>query len=59
MVLSSPTGIDPMLTVLKEGGPFHTRGKLAGYLERLHSTGRGHHADRLAKRHPETGLLQV
>jgi choline-sulfatase len=57
MALSSLTGIDPMLTVLREGGPFHTRGELAAYLERLRATGRGQHAERLAKRHLETRLL--
>jgi choline-sulfatase len=44
---SSPAAVDPMWTVLREGGPFHTRGKLESYCERLRATGRGHHADRL------------
>jgi choline-sulfatase len=52
MVLSAPTAVDPMVTVLREGGPFHTRGMLPTYLQRLRETGRGHHADRLAARHP-------
>jgi hypothetical protein len=44
---SSPNGTDPMWTVLREGGPFHTRGMRDKYCERLRATGRGHHADRL------------
>jgi arylsulfatase A-like enzyme len=43
----SASGVDPMWTVLREGGPFHTRGMLERYCERLRATGRGHHADRL------------
>ncbi len=38
---------DPMQTVIKEGGPFHTRGKLAWYIEYLRSQGRPTHAERL------------
>ncbi len=43
----NPSGIDPMLTVLAEGGPFHAAGHLEGYLERLDQTGRKEGADRL------------
>jgi choline-sulfatase len=39
---------DPLLTVIEEGGPFHCKGELAGYVERLRSTGRVHHAKRIA-----------
>ncbi len=45
-------GTDPMETVLAEGGPYHTRGHLPAYLERLRETGRGHWADVLAERFP-------
>ncbi len=49
--------VDPMQTVLEEGGPFHTRGRLPGYLDRLRSTGRAGHATELAQRHaPPRGL---
>jgi hypothetical protein len=41
-----------MWTVLREGGPLHTRGYLPGYLERLHATGRADFAARLAANHP-------
>lgn len=52
MMSSTKTDIDPMMTVLREGGPYHTRGNLPRYLERLRLTGRRHHADRLEKVHP-------
>ena len=47
------TDVDPMMTVLREGGPFHTRGNLPRYLERLRLTGRETHAERLEKIHPD------
>lgn len=47
------TDIDPMMTVLREGGSFHTRGQLPTYLERLRATGHAHHAERLAALHPD------
>jgi len=43
---------DPMWRVVREGGPFHTRGRQAtDYIQRLRDTGRSHHADFLAT-HP-------
>ena len=53
MMLDSQADVDPLRTVLREGGPFHTRGMLPRYLERLRTTGREDHAARLAARHPE------
>ncbi len=53
MAATSRHNVDPMMTVLREGGPFHTRGELPAYLERLRATGRAHHAERLAARHPD------
>jgi choline-sulfatase len=44
---------DPMWTVRREGGPFHTRGHLPAYLQRLRETGRGIWAERLAAAHPD------
>ena len=44
---------DPMWTVLREGGPYHSRGYLTGYVERLRETGRAEGADWLEKRYPE------
>jgi choline-sulfatase len=51
-MLTSHTNVDPMMTVLREGGSFHTRGELPAYLKRLRATGRAHHAERLARLHP-------
>lgn len=53
MALRSRHDVDPMMTVLREGGPYHTRGMLPAYLERLRATGRAAHAERLAGRHPD------
>lgn len=53
MMLTSQTNVDPMMTVLREGGAHHTRGCLPAYLQRLRSTGRGSHADRLIRLHPD------
>jgi arylsulfatase A-like enzyme len=53
MMLRSRYNVDPLMTVLREGGPSHTRGELPAYLERLHATGRAHHAERLLRLHPE------
>lgn len=53
MVVTSRYDVDPMLTVLREGGPFHTRGELPAYLERLRTSDRAHHARALAERHAE------
>jgi arylsulfatase A-like enzyme len=53
MALTSRYDVDPMMNVLREGGSFHTRGHLAGYVQRLRDTGRAHHAERLLARHPD------
>ena len=42
---------DPFDTILAEGGPYHVRGHLRSYVERLRATGRGHWADVLVARH--------
>jgi arylsulfatase A-like enzyme len=48
------TGLDdPMDVVRTEGGPFHVRGRLGPYLERLRSTGRGGWARILVERHSD------
>ncbi len=51
MMASSRTGVDPMQTVLAEGGPSHVRGELEAYVERLRATGRAEGARRLLQRH--------
>ena len=53
MLREHPTGRDPMQTVLYEGGPWHVRAQLAGYLDRLRATGREDGAKRLAERYPD------
>ena len=47
----STTAVDPLWTVLREGGPWHVRGHLVAYLERLRETGRSAQAERLAAKH--------
>ncbi len=44
--------VDPMSIVQSEGGPYHTRHRLPGYLDRLRATGRGEWAEVLETRHP-------
>lgn len=46
-------GRDPLANVVAEGGPFHVRGELPAYLERLRATGRGDKADALVRKHGE------
>ncbi len=52
MMASMPHATDPLWTVMREGGPYHTRGHLAAYLERLRATGRADKAVQLIRRHP-------
>ena len=52
MMLSSDSVIDPLWTVLSEGGPHHAREcNLPEYLKRLEETGRKDGADRLRKKY--------
>lgn len=46
-------GRDPLENVVAEGGPYHVRGQLRGYLRRLRATDRANEAARLAAKHPE------
>jgi arylsulfatase A-like enzyme len=52
MMSSMPYDVDPLDTVLDEGGPFHARGYLPAYCERLEQTGRGQHVAELKRRYP-------
>lgn len=52
-MLKGPQVTDPLWTVLAEGGPYHTRGELAGYLQHLERTGRAKGAQRLREKHGE------
>ena len=51
MMATATTPIDPMQTVLNEGGPFHTRGHLPKYVQRLRTTGRENWARVLSEKH--------
>jgi len=53
MMLSSDYDVDPMMTVLRQGGGHHTQGELPGYLQYLQETNRSHHAKTLAQKHPD------
>lgn len=44
---------DPLWSVIAEGGPFHCRGYLQDYCQRLEETGRADLAVELRRRHPE------
>ena len=54
MMRTSMSGVDPMETVLGEGGPYHARGQLPKYLARLRATDRARWAQLLEARHAET-----
>lgn len=45
--------VDPMWTVISEGGPYHTRGHLDEYISRLEATKREDAAAALKARHPK------
>jgi arylsulfatase A-like enzyme len=47
---ATPDRSDPLQTVLDEGGPFHPRGRLQEYVERLRETGRADCASLLLDR---------
>ncbi len=47
MLPDAARGRDPHDNVMAEGGPFHVRGQLDGYVKRLRETGRSGCADRL------------
>ncbi|TVY05456.1 sulfatase family protein [Paenibacillus cremeus] len=47
-----PFATDPLWTVMKEGGPFHAKGHLEAYIERLRESERAHAVEELISRHP-------
>jgi arylsulfatase A-like enzyme len=51
MLPHAARGRDPLVNVIREGGPFHVRGELPAYLDRLRATGRGEQAALLAARY--------
>ncbi len=52
MMATMQDAADPLWTVIREGGPFHARGHLPSYCERLKETERGWAIEELKKRHP-------
>lgn len=52
MMKTMPYAVDPLWTVINEGGPFHAKGHLKRYCEWLEKTGRGHAIPELKRRHP-------
>ncbi len=57
MMMTGNSTVDPMWTVMKEGGPFHTWNHLPPYLKRLEETGRSEGAALLRAKYPkEAGL---
>ena len=52
MMATMPFDVDPLWTVMKEGGPYHAKGNLPRYIKWLEQTGRGHAVPELMKRHP-------
>lgn len=53
MMRQMPDAVDPLWTVMREGGPEHARGQLRNYVKRLESTGRAHAVEELKRRHPQ------
>lgn len=51
MMPDAARGRDPLANVVSEGGPFHVRGELPAYLERLRATGRDDKASALVRKH--------
>ncbi|MHA1914278.1 MAG: sulfatase [Promethearchaeota archaeon] len=56
MLEKSPYKLDPMETVLREGGPFHTRGTLKYYLKHLIKTGREKMVNKIQDRNESYSL---
>jgi arylsulfatase A-like enzyme len=52
MMSTMKCDVDPLWTVIKEGGPFHAKGRLKKYADRLIETGRADAAEELRRRHP-------
>lgn len=52
MMSTMDTDVDPLWTVIREGGPCHAKGHLKQYCQRLEQTGRGGAVPELKRRHP-------
>lgn len=53
MMSTMESQIDPLWTVIKEGGPFHAKNKLENYITNIHKAGREELIEELIRRHPE------
>ena len=53
MMKKSDYAVDPLWTVMREGGPEHCRGALEGYIKRLEGTPRAYGIEALRKRYPK------
>jgi arylsulfatase A-like enzyme len=53
MMFTMKHDVDPLWTVIQEGGPFHAKGHLKKYAEWLEQSGRGHAVPELMHRHPQ------
>lgn len=51
MMADAARGRDPLRHVIEEGGPFHVKGQLPGYLQRLRETNRAVYADALEQKY--------
>ncbi|WP_201714308.1 sulfatase family protein [Rossellomorea arthrocnemi] len=52
MMHTSSSDVDPLWTVMREGGPFHAKGSLPKYIQHLEKTGREYAVEELKRRHP-------
>lgn len=59
IMAKSGDDVDPLWTVMKEGGPYHAKGFLKNYGERLVQTGREHQFNELKQKHPREFLEEI
>lgn len=52
-MMKSKDDVDPLWTVMREGGPFHAKGFLKNYGKRLIETGREQQYNELKEKHPQ------
>jgi len=53
MMATKKDAVDPLWQTIRDGGPFHAKGELAGYVERLRGTDREQGIEELIRKHPE------
>lgn len=56
MMAGMDCDVDPLWTVMREGGPFHARGQLRKYIPQLRRTGREAAIPELMRRHPREAV---